>query len=464
MTKHFPARAFAPERKDDDSAELLKKLTTTTEGVGKAFEEYKAANDDRLKTLEKKGVEDVVTKDKLEKMSKSIDDLVENKTALQKRLDAEKKEREELELRLSRPGGDKGDKAEAELKGFNDMLHSLNAARSKSFTPMDQAGYEAYSKSFKSWLRYGERGADFDQKTMQVGSDPDGGYFVTPDITGQMVKKVYETSEMRQIASIQTIGTDALEGIEDLGEAGAGYAGETAVGSDTTTPQIGKWRIPVYWIDTQPKTTQQLLDDANVDVEAWLANKVADKFARFENAEFLTGAAGKIKGLFNGVTVASDTGSGTTWPAVGYLYTGVSAGFSATAPGDNLHDLVGRLKNAYLQNARWITRRSVITLIRKFKDGQGQYLWQPGLTAGQPETILGYPVSRMEDTPAVAANSYSMAFGDFKQAYQIVDRTGIRVLRDPFTSKPYVIFYTTKRTGGGVLNYEAYKLLKFGTS
>jgi HK97 family phage major capsid protein len=126
-------------------------------------------------------------------------------------------------------------------------------------------------------------------KTLSVGSDPDGGYFVTPDMSGRTVKKVFETSPIRQIASAQTISTDALEGIEDLGEAGAGYAGETAQGSDTTTPQVGKWSIPVYWIDTEPKATQQLLDDAEVDMEAWLAGKVGDKLGRFENSEFVNG-------------------------------------------------------------------------------------------------------------------------------------------------------------------------------
>jgi HK97 family phage major capsid protein len=271
---------------------------------------------------------------------------------------------------------------------------------------------------------------------------------------------------MRQIASVQAISTDALEGIEDLGEAGAGYAGEHAQGSDTTTPQVGKWRIPVYIIDTEPKATQSILDDAAVDVEAWLAGKVADKFARFENAEFVAGAT-KIRGITS-YTNAADSGSGVTWGTIGYIATGTSADFGSTVAttADKLIDVVGLLKNAYLPNANWVTRRSVITKIRKFKIGAtvDHYIWQPGLTLGAPETILGYPVKRMEDMPALASDSYSLAFGDFKAGYQIVDRMGIRVLRDPYTAKPYVKFYTTKRVGGGVLNFEAIKLLKFGAS
>jgi HK97 family phage major capsid protein len=299
-------------------------------------------------------------------------------------------------------------------------------------------------------------------KTLSVGSDPDGGYFVTPDISGRIVKKIYDTSPMRSIATTQSITTDALEGVEDTNEAGAGYSGEHATSGDTTTAQVGKWRIAVHWIDTEPKATQQLLDDAAVNIEAWLADKVADKLGRFENAEFMTGAT-KIRGIAS-YTMAADTGTGVTWGSVGYVATGVSAAFPSTNPADVIHDLIGLLKSSYLGNAKMLTRRTVVTLIRKFKDGMGNYLWQPSFVAGVPETIMGYPVIRTEDIAAVAANSLSVAFGDFSQAYQIVDRQGIRVLRDPFTAKPYVKFYTSKRTGGGIVNYEALKFLKFGTS
>ena len=250
-----------------------------------------------------------------------------------------------------------------------------------------------------------------------------------------------------------------------LGEAGAGYAGETAQGSDTTTPQVGKWRIPVFIIDTEPKATQSILDDANVDVEAWLGGKVADKFARFENSEFCVGAA-KIRGITSYATADDTAGAGVAWGSLGYVFTGTAGDFGATpaTTSDKLFDLVGILKNAYLQNANWVMRRAVITKIRKFKDTTGQYLWQPALAAGTPEKLLDYPIVRMEDMPALAANSLSIAFGDFKAGYQIVDRAGIRILRDPYTAKPYVKFYTTKRTGGGVLNYEAIKLMKFGAA
>ena len=432
-------------------------IKSLIEDQGKAFDAFKAALADEQKKA------DVVASDKLAAIEASLDKAVEAKAAIEARLDAETKAREEIEKKLNRPGaGGSDDKREVEIKTLNDVLSMNMAEQKSSFTPLDAAGYDEYKSAFVRSLRKpGNMLTAEEVKTLSVGSDPDGGYFVTPDVSGRIIKKVYETSPMRQIASQQTISTDALEGIEDLGEAGAGYAGEHAVSGDTTTPQVGKWRIPVYWIDTEPKTTQQLLDDASVNIEAWLADKVADKFARFENAEFVAGSAGKIRGITS-YTTAADSGTGVTWGTIGHVVTGVSSDFAASAQADKLIDMMGTLKNDYLTNARFLTRRSVITKMRKFKDGNGNYIWSPSLLAGTPETILGYPITRAEDMPTLANGSLSLYFGDFAQAYQIVDRQGMRVLRDNLTSKPYVKFYTTKRVGGGVLNFEAVKALKFG--
>lgn len=427
------------------------------EAQGKAFEAFKETHEELKKN-------DTITAEKLAKIEAALDAAVEAKAKLEAGFEAERKAREDFEKKLNRPGtGATDEKREVEIKSLNDVLSMNMAEQKSSFEPLDGKGYDEYKAAFVRSLRKPGNMLTADEiKTLSVGSDPDGGYFVTPDVSGRIIKKVYETSPMRQIASTQMIGTDALEGIEDLGEAGAGYAGEHTQGSDTTTPQVGKWRIPVYWIDTEPKTTQQLLDDASVDVEAWLAGKVADKFARFENAEFVAGSAGKIRGITS-YTTAADSGTGVTWGTIGHVVTGVSSDFAASAQADKLIDMMGTLKNEYLGNARFLTRRSVITKMRKFKDGDGNYIWQPSLLAGTPETILGYPITRAEDMPALASGSLSLAFGDFAAAYQIVDRQGVRVLRDNLTSKPYVKFYTTKRVGGGVLNFEAVKFLKFGT-
>ena len=262
-------------------------VKTVLDQQGQAFEAFKSMIDGELK--KKANADDPVVKEKLTKIEAALDKAVEGKAAIEAKFEAEKKEREELEKKFNRlglSGNEENAKQIVELKSFNNLLASIAGDRKKQHTPVDQQGYEAYKSAHEKWVREGDRGLTADEaKTLAVGSDPEGGYFVTPDVSGRIVTKVYETSPIRQIASQQTISTDRLQGMEDLDEAGAGYAGERAQGSDTATPDVGKWDIPVFWIDTEPKATQQLLDDAAVDIEAWLSNKVSSKFARFENAE-----------------------------------------------------------------------------------------------------------------------------------------------------------------------------------
>ena len=438
----------------------IEEIKGLIETQGTAFDAFKKTIDEQVVEL-KKGVKDPVLADRLAKIETSLDSAAEAKAQIEAGLNAERKEREDLELRLNRMGKVVGDEKKAvALADFTNLITARWAERSKSAPAVDEKIYDAYLAAEAKYLRGGDKALSGDEtKVLSIGSDPDGGYYVTPDTSGRMVKRVYETSPIRQISSAMTISTQQLDGIEDLGEAGVGYAGELAQGSDTTTPQVGKWSIPVYNLDTMPKATQNLLDDANVDVEGWLANKVASKFGRFENAEFVTGAA-KIRG-FTSYTMAADSGAGVTWGTVGFTNTGTSGGFAATNGDNAIYDLIGLLKNDYLPNARFVTRRAIITAVRKMKDANGMSLWQPSMVLGNPEVIAGYPLTRAEDIPALAANSFSLWFGDFKEAYQIVDRQGIRVMRDPFTNKPFILFYTTKRTGGGLVNFEAIKALKF---
>jgi HK97 family phage major capsid protein len=437
-------------------------IKSLIEKQGESFDAFKKTHDEQIAEIKKARGADPLLDERLGKIEASLDKAVEAKAKLEVGLEAERKEREDLELRLQREGikGDgEGAKRELEIKTFNQLLAAQAAEQKAKPVELDAKGYDEYKAAFNRFLRKNDRLLTADEvKTLSAGSDPDGGYLVTPDVTGRMVKKVYETSPIRQLASVQPISTDALEGMEDIGEAGCGYAGEHTTSGDTTTPQLGKWRIDVHNIDTEPKATQQLLDDAAVDVEAWLADKVAGKFSRFENSEFVNGAANKIRGFAAGYDMVADDGSGVAWGKIGYVGTG-SAG-SITDP-EKLHDLVGALKIDFLPNAKFVTRRAVVTKLRKLKTTDGMFLWQPSLVLGVPETLLGHALVRAEDMPALANGSKSLAFGDFQQAYQIVDRQGIRVLRDPFTAKPYVKFYTQKRTGGGVINFEAIKLLHF---
>lgn len=431
------------------------------EELGKAFEEFKATHAREIGEV-KKGFADVVTTEKLARIDDALNALSEKQQAAIQRAEA-------LEKRMNRPGfgGKDGDAAALELKAFNGAVRSFAAQHSRP-TPAEVSaeGLSEYKAAFERFLRYGKDELDAtERKAMSVGSDPDGGYLVTPDMTGRIVTRMFETSPMRSIASVVTIGTDALEGIRDTDEAGTGgWVSETATRSDTATPQIGTWRIPVHETYANPKMTQKLIDDANINVEAWLAGKIADKLTRYENEAFVTGnGVSKPQGI-TAYTTAATADATRSWGVFEHIMSGASADFASSNPADKLLDLIGAMKDAYLANARWLTRREVITKVRKFKEATtNAYMWQPGMQAGQAQQLFGFPITIAQDMPALAADSLSLAFGDFREAYQIVDRAGFRTLRDPYSSKPYVSFYTTRRVGGGAVQFEAVKFLKFNT-
>jgi HK97 family phage major capsid protein len=429
---------------------------------GKAWEGYKATMDELAEQTKKLGAADALTEQKLARIDEALSKAVEAKDAALARVDA-------MEKKFNRPGmgHNGGPDLAAEVKAFNAAAAAHAAASSRQMpAAVDEEGYRAYKTGFRAFMSAGKDGLEIDErKAMAVGSDPDGGYLVPADMSGRMITRVFETSPIRQIANVQLIGTDALEGIADTDENSSGGAvAERGARTETDTAQLKKWRIEVHEQYAAPRATQKLLDDANVDAEGWLARKTADIMARTENTWFVTGnGINKPKG-FTAYTTAATADASRTWGTLEHIMSGASADFAASNPADKLFDLIGAFKDTFLANARWVTRREVITKIRKFKDtAGGTYLWQPGLQAGQPQQILSFPVTIAQDMPALGADSLSLAFGDFSEGYQIVDRQGIRVLRDPYSAKPYVEFYTTKRVGGGVVNFEAIKFLKFNT-
>jgi HK97 family phage major capsid protein len=238
--------------------------------------------------------------------------------------------------------------------------------------------------------------------------------------------------------------------------------GETDARPQTNSQQIADLTFPAMELYAMPAATQTLLDDAVVDIEQWIAEEVDVVFAEQEGAAFITGnGVGKPTGLL-GYTKSTVAGWG--WGKTAYLPTGVAGGFAATNPSDVLVDLVYTLRSAYRQNARFLMNRKTQAMIRKFKASTGEYLWAPPATLGASATLMNFPVVEAEDMPDVAADSFSIACADFSRCYLIVDRVGIRVLRDPYSTKPYVLFYTTKRVGGGIQDFDAIKLLKFGVA
>ena len=430
-------------------SEEIKKAVGAVEALHAGFEEFKKANDERLAQIEKKGSADVVTEAKLQKIEADLEKA--QKIADEAVLASKRQSRIVTDER--------GEVVDLDRKAQE--WASMNARRrgavAGSFGAADMDGYKA---AFDTFLRKGEEvmGPD-ERKALSVGTDPDGGYVVNPDLSGRIVMKVFETSPMRAYASIQVISSDALEGLFDLNEASSGWVGETDSRPETNTPQLGKWRIPAHELYAKPKATQKLLDDASINMEAWLASKVSEKFARDEANAFVVGnGVNKPRGFLT-------YSSGTTLPGTIEQFPTGASGALAAAPdgGDALINALYGLKQQYRANATWFMNRATTRLVRKAKDSDGAYIWSPGIQAGQPATLLGYPVAAFEDMPDPASNSLSIAVGDMREAYQIVDRLGIRTLRDPYSAKPYVEFYTTKRVGGDVVNFEAIKLVKLGS-
>ncbi|MFA5569660.1 MAG: phage major capsid protein [Trueperaceae bacterium] len=297
------------------------------------------------------------------------------------------------------------------------------------------------------------------RKELSVDSDPDGGYLVTPAVSSRIITRVEELNPIRQLATVETISTDSLEGLVDQDEADAGWVSERQARPATNTPKLGTWSIPVHEIYAAPRATQKLLDDAAINIEAWLSNKVARKFAAIESVAFLKGTgAGQPKGLLS-------YPAGTTRGKIQQVPTGAAAGIAA----EGIVNIVYALKSAYLTGSVWLMNRATEGAIRTIRDdsgasaGTGQFMWAPGF-GGAPATLMGYPIYEAPGFDNVSAGNLVAAFGNIREAYTVVDRQGIRVLRDPYTAKPFVELYTTKRVGGDVLDFDAVKLFKVAAS
>lgn len=443
-------------------SESLTEMKGAVEALNKTYKEFTDSVNERLGQVEKKGAADPITTEKVNKLNDAVGNFQGVVDDFNAKLKAETERNDKLETMLKRRGNTEVDeKKEASLKAFNSLTvaHAAEFQR-QSYGEQSFEQYGAYLKAQATYLRKGDRMmTDAEIKAMSVGSDPDGGYWVDPDTSGRIVKKVFETSPVRQVASVQTISKDALEGFLDLNEGTAVWVTETGTRGTTNTPQIGKWRIPVHEFYAQPATTQQMLDDSAVSVEQWLADKTSDKFSRTENAAFVNGDGnGKPRGFTSYTTGTGSTG----WGTLQHVPTGTNASYGTSDTGaQKLVTLVHSLKTAYRQGAVFAMNRNTVGQTRLLKDAQGAFIWLPSMQVGQPSTLLAYPVVEMEDMSDIGTGNLSVAFGNFGDGYQIVDRQGIRVLRDPYTSKPYVLFYTTKRVGGDVLNFEAIKFLKF---
>lgn len=388
-----------------------------------AFESFKDANDQRLAAIEKKK-DDVVLGDKVERINKA---LIEQKAALDR-----------IALSAKRPhqGADAAGARDADER---------------------KAAIERY-------MRVGDASAilALQTKSLNATNDAEGGYLAPEPTERVIAAAVRDISPIRQIATVREIGSTVFKKPVSLGGGAAGWVGETGGRVETGTPTLSSIDFPTMELYAMPAASQTLLDDAVVDIEQWLADEVQGEFASQETDAFVNGdGVAKPKGFLS-YAIAEDTVRGAG--QIGYVASGAIGGFDAANPADKILDLIYAPKQAYRSNGRFVLNRKTLSIVRKFKDADGNYLWQPSMQAGSPSTLFGYPVSEVEEMPDVGANSHAIAFGDFARGYLIVDRQGVKILRDPYSAKPYVLFYTTKRVGGGVQNFDAIKVLKFSAN
>jgi HK97 family phage major capsid protein len=382
----------------------------------RAFEAFKETNDERLEQIEKRMAADVVTSDKLERINKAID---------------------QLSLKAARPqrGGETRDIAVSERK----------------------AAFDAY-------VRHGDAAhlRRLELKALSAGEGADGGYTVPVEIETQIMRALKDVSPIRAISGNRQVSSSVYKKPFAIAGAATGWVAETGDRDETGSPTLAELSFPTMELYAMPAATQTLLDDSAVNIDEWVAEEVRVAFAEQENAAFVSGnGLDKPKGF-----LAYDKAAETAWEwgKLGYVASGAAGAFAASDPADALIDLVYALKSSYRGNASWVMNRATQAEIRKIKDDEGNYIWRPGEQAGQGATLMTFPVVETEDMPDIDADAYAMAFGDFQRGYLVVDRVGIRVLRDPYSATPYVLFYTTKRVGGGVQDFDAIKLMKFAAS
>jgi HK97 family phage major capsid protein len=409
----------APDGLETKSADMADAFDTFMS----TFDAFRNANDEKLAQIERRLAADVVTTEKVERISRSLD---EQKHVL-----------DDLALRRVRPAlGD----------------------------PAGRTGVSEHKAAFHSYLRNGDDRSlrVLDLKAMSYGSAPDGGYLVPDEVEREIGRRLAQISPIRAIASVRQVSSAVLKKPFAVSGPAVGWVAETASRPQTASPTLDELSFPTAELYAMPAATPSLLEDAVVDLDQWIAGEIETAFAEQEGAAFVDGdGVAKPKGFLDYDQVAE---ASWAWGDIGYVATGVAGALPASNPSDILIDLVYALKAGYRQNASWVMNRRTQAAIRKLKDADGNYLWQPPAAAGQRAMLLGFPLVESEDMPDAATNATPVAFGDFARGYLVVDRTGVKVLRDPYSAKPYVLFYTTKRVGGGVQDFDAIKLLKYGVS
>lgn len=408
----------------------MEQLKKSVETMLATFETFKSEND-KFKSEMEKGRTDPVLAEKVDKINAAITDESKQIATLKSQVEAVEKAQAIAQF----PGGgiSTRDKSKVEhkaafdkwfRKGIDDNLHALSIQASASTL-----------------------------------SDPDGGFTVPEEVDAAIDRVALTVSAMRRLCSVRSITTDTYRKLVNVGGASSGWVAEKGARAETDTPTLKEIAINTKEIYAMPAATQALLDDSAVDIAGWLADEVSIEFNEQEADAFIRGnGVEKPKGISAYTMVANASYS---WGKVGYIAGGHA---SLLNDMDKIIDIQHALKAVYRNGASWLMNDLTLATIRKFKDGDGVYIWRPGLDVGAPDTILGKPVEIDDNVDSIGAGKFPVFFGNFKRAYLIIDRLGTRVLRDPYTSKPFVLFYTTKRIGGGLVMPEAIKVLKIAAS
>ena len=419
-----------------ENTEILKAI----EASNKAFEEFKSTNDARVEKMEKG---QHVPEDLKAKMDKVFADMSEQKAII-----------ESLEAKMKRPQfGGEGHEDQKDVKG-------------RPLTALDIE----HKAAFRKYICKGQDSGlgELQTKAMQIGSGPDGG-FAVPKVIDAMIEAIaVNISPIRAISQVVQTSTQDYHKLVNIRGATSGWVGETTARTETATSQFKDISPPMGDLYANPMISQQVMDDVFFNAEQWMAEELATEFSRAEGAAFITGTGiNQPLGFLSGPAPVATADATRAFGTLEFYATGASGAFktltSTVNPADDLYTLVSKMKAMYRPGCKWVTNKAVLFQMMAFKDYQGRYVFSPTTAPGTTDTILGYPVVEAEDMPALAANSLSLAFGNFQRGYLIVDRVGTRVIRDPFSNKPYTGFYSCRRLGGSVLNSEAIKCLKFST-
>lgn len=439
------------EKREEPS---VKTIAEALDKIANTFEEYKKVNDQRIEAI-KKGQATGDLDAKLARMDSAIEQLNEMKGRLEK-----------AETKLARPGalgggGDKGQTPEAEAyKGA--FLHWVR-------NPGDPERRTALQQRAKE-LRRVEAKADgdddgFETRSAQaVTNSNSAGGFALPEVIERAIARLsVDISPIRQLATVRTVGSPDYKELFDINGAGFEWVGETDARNQTNTPDLAEVAPTFGMASARPQASEESLDDLFFDVESWLISSAAEAIAQGEGAAFVSGnGTKKPTGILAGPAPVTTADAARAFGTLQYIASGQAAAMPASA--DIFFDIVYSIRARYRANAQWVTNRLVQAAMRKYKDGQGQYLWQPSVSQGQPALFMGYGVTEAEDMPVVAANAFPLAFGDFKEGYLITDRVGMRITRDEITTPGFVKFYIRKRVGGKLRNTQAIKLLKIAAA